>query len=263
MNLKEIKEMINLMNENNLMELEIEREGMRIKLKRSSGEPSEIRGPVEYKIEVPQISQQATLPAREGTKEKLAGNAVEIKSPMVGTFYRAPSPEAAPFVEVGQEIEYGSTPAIGNVIALKDVPIGTNIFCIETYPNSGPKLCRGPGSFASILNKGEKFVTIQFSNGRVKDLDPRCRSTIGVAAGGGRLEKPMAKAGVHWYIKSARGKLYPRVSGVAMSNTDHPYGGRRKTPRPSKNVSRNAPPGAKVGSIAARSSGRKHKAKKF
>ena len=166
-------------------------------------------------------------------------------------------------LQVGQEIEYGSTPAVGNVIALKDVPVGANIFCIETFPNSGPKLCRGPGSFASILNKGEKFVTIQFSNGRVKDLDPMCRSTIGVAAGGGRLEKPMAKAGIHWYIKSARGKLYPRVSGVAMSNTDHPYGGRRKTPRPSKNVSRNAPPGAKVGSIAARSSGRKHKAKKF
>ncbi|MCX6820802.1 MAG: 50S ribosomal protein L2 [Candidatus Aenigmarchaeota archaeon] len=147
-------------------------------------------------------------------------------------------------LQVGQEIEYGSTPSVGNVIALKDVPVGMNVFCIETFPNSGPKLCRGPGSFASILNRGDKFVTIQFSNGRV-------------------LEKPMAKAGVHWYIKSARGKLYPRVSGVAMSNTDHPYGGRRKTPRPSKNVSRNAPPGAKVGSIAARSSGRKHKAKKF
>jgi large subunit ribosomal protein L2 len=166
-------------------------------------------------------------------------------------------------LQVGQQIEYGVTPAVGNVVALKDVPVGTNVFCVETFPNSGPKLCRGPGSFASILNKAEKAVTIQFSNGRVKDLDPLCRSTIGVAAGGGRLEKPMAKAGVHWYIKSARGKLYPRVSGVAMTATDHPYGGRRKAPRPSKNVSRNAPPGAKVGSIAARSSGRRHKAPKF
>jgi large subunit ribosomal protein L2 len=166
-------------------------------------------------------------------------------------------------LQVGQEIEYGRNPAVGNVVALKDVPVGTTVFCIETFPNSGPKLCRSPGSFATILNKADKFVTIQFSSGRVKDLDPMCRSTIGVPAGGGRLEKPIVKAGAHWYIKRARGKLYPRVSGVAMSAVDHPYGGKRKTPRPSKNVSRNAPPGAKVGSIAARSSGRKHKAPKF
>jgi acetyl-CoA carboxylase biotin carboxyl carrier protein len=107
MNLKEIKEMINLMNENNLMELEIEREGMRIKLKRSSGELSEMRGPVEYKIEMPQISQQSAAAAREQAAKESSGNTVEIKSPMVGTFYRAPSPEAGPFVEVGQEIEVG------------------------------------------------------------------------------------------------------------------------------------------------------------
>jgi len=166
-------------------------------------------------------------------------------------------------LQVGQEIEYGSTPAVGNVVALKDVPIGATIFCIEMFPNSGPKLCRSSGSFATILNKADRYVTIQFSSGRVKDLNPMCRATIGVAAGGGRLEKPIVKAGTAWYIKRARGKLYPRVSGVAMSAVDHPYGGKRKTPRPSKNVSRNAPPGAKVGSIAARSSGRKHKAKKF
>lgn len=166
-------------------------------------------------------------------------------------------------LQVGQEIEYGATPAVGNVVALKDVPVGMNVFCIETFPNSGPKLCRCPGSFASILNKGERAVTIQFSSGRIKDLNPLCRATIGVPAGGGRLEKPIAKAGAHWYIKSARGKLFPRVSGVAMAPVDHPYGGKRKAPRPSKNVSRNAPPGAKVGSIAARSSGRKHKAPKF
>ncbi|MDP3142538.1 MAG: acetyl-CoA carboxylase biotin carboxyl carrier protein [Candidatus Omnitrophota bacterium] len=107
MNLKEIKEMINLMNENNLMELEIEREGMRIKLKRSSGEPSQMRGPVEYKIEMPQISQQSAAAARELAAKESSGNTVEIKSPMVGTFYRAPSPEAGSFVEVGQEIEIG------------------------------------------------------------------------------------------------------------------------------------------------------------
>lgn len=107
MNLKEIKEMINLMNENNLMELEIEREGMRIKLKRSSVEISNQRGPVvEYKIE-PVSTVQPTALTREVAAEMAPGKTMEIKSPMVGTFYRAPSPEAAAFVEVGQEIEVG------------------------------------------------------------------------------------------------------------------------------------------------------------
>jgi oxaloacetate decarboxylase alpha subunit len=108
MNLKEIKEMISLMNENNLMELEIEREGMRIKLKRSGGEIAGQRVPViEYKIEPTAAFQQSLTSHKGAPGEKPAGNTVEIKSPMVGTFYRAPSPEAAAFVEIGQEIEVG------------------------------------------------------------------------------------------------------------------------------------------------------------
>lgn len=107
MNLKEIKEMVNLMNENNLLELEIEREGMRIKLKRAGFESAQLRPPVvEYKIEkLPTAEAAATLPA--AAAENASGKATEIRSPMVGTFYRAPSPESAPFVEVGQEIEVG------------------------------------------------------------------------------------------------------------------------------------------------------------
>ncbi|MFZ5799842.1 MAG: acetyl-CoA carboxylase biotin carboxyl carrier protein [Candidatus Omnitrophota bacterium] len=107
MNLKEIKEMINLMNENNLLELEIEREGLRIKLKRSGFESAEMRPPVvEYKIEkLPVAETPAASPVPAA--EKTMGKATEIRSPMVGTFYRAPSPEAAPFIEVGQEVEVG------------------------------------------------------------------------------------------------------------------------------------------------------------
>jgi len=118
MNLKEIKEMINLMNENNLMELEIEREGMRIKLKRSGGEISAQGLPVvEYKIEPAALSQLSAGGGKESVP-KAAVNSVEIKSPMVGTFYRTPSPEAAPFVEVGQEIEVGQVICIVEAMKL-------------------------------------------------------------------------------------------------------------------------------------------------
>ena len=108
MNIKEIKEMISLMNENGLIELEVEKEGMRIRLKKTSsaGEASAM-GPII--IEKERITQaQITQSLREETPAKeIPANTIEIKAPMVGTFYRAPAPESPPYVEVGQVIEPG------------------------------------------------------------------------------------------------------------------------------------------------------------
>ena len=104
MNVKEIKEMLNLMNENGLIELEIEKEGMRIRLKKTSSGADVYNGPivVERQAVTDAGSRQIVEPAKESSVKS-----VEVKSPMVGTFYRSPSPEAAPFVEVGQNIEPG------------------------------------------------------------------------------------------------------------------------------------------------------------
>lgn len=104
MNIKEIKEMIALMNENNLLELEIEREGMRIRLKKTSpGTEGALTGPVI-------IEKQSVVSGQLSKEEKapeILSNSIEIKAPMVGTFYRASSPEALPYVETGQFIEPG------------------------------------------------------------------------------------------------------------------------------------------------------------
>lgn len=105
MNLKEIKEMISLMNENNLVELEIEKEGMRIKLKKTSGDAQGYNGPI--LVERERVSEAALRPALAEPAEKMSVKTVEIKAPMVGTFYRAPAPEVPPYVEVGQIIEPG------------------------------------------------------------------------------------------------------------------------------------------------------------
>lgn len=106
MNIKEIKEMINLMNENGLMELEVEKEGMRIRLKKTSAGIDAVGGPVlveRTRVEhsVAKAQNPDVAPGEASSKT------VEIKSPMVGTFYRAPSPEAPAYVEVGQNIEAG------------------------------------------------------------------------------------------------------------------------------------------------------------
>jgi len=105
MNIKEIKEMINLMNENSLVELEIEKDGMRIRLKKISSGTEMMSGPVV--VERERVSSVAgPRPAAE-LEEKAGVRTVEIKAPMVGTFYLAPSPEVPSYVEAGQTIDVG------------------------------------------------------------------------------------------------------------------------------------------------------------
>ncbi|MBN2831534.1 MAG: acetyl-CoA carboxylase biotin carboxyl carrier protein [Candidatus Omnitrophica bacterium] len=104
MNIKEIKEMVNLMNENGLMELEIEKDGMRIRLKKTVSGQETFSGPVI--VEKERVDVQGARQSHESSKEAV-GKSVEIKSPMVGTFYRAPSPETPPYAEVGQNVEPG------------------------------------------------------------------------------------------------------------------------------------------------------------
>ncbi len=114
MNLKELKEMVEVMNENGLAELEIERDGMKIKLKKAADNTISVQ-PVSYTV--PTIPAVASRPAVQPEASAAAavedkGHLKEVKSPMVGTFYRAPSPEAAPFVEIGQTIEVGQVVCI-------------------------------------------------------------------------------------------------------------------------------------------------------
>lgn len=124
MNIKEIKEMINLMNENNLSELEIEKDGMRICLKKGlSGEIS-VESPKSKMIFAQPMPEHMVY---QGTQQALkempvekkgSSKTVEIKSPMVGTFYRSPSPESPSFAEINQEIEVGQVICIVEAMKL-------------------------------------------------------------------------------------------------------------------------------------------------
>ena len=102
MYIKEIKDMINLMNENGLNELEIEKDGMRIRLKKNAGV---IEKAVEFVSQAD--ATQAQTPGAKHAERIEKKNTIEIKAPMVGTFYRSPSPEATPYVNVGDNIEVG------------------------------------------------------------------------------------------------------------------------------------------------------------
>lgn len=115
MNLKEIREMINLMNENDLTEIEVEREGTKIKIKKGSTEAMESirKFPAAHHIET-----HVSSVTGEEAAQTVNPNREEIKSPMVGTFYRSPSPEAPPFIDIGQTVEVGQVVCIVEAMKL-------------------------------------------------------------------------------------------------------------------------------------------------
>ncbi len=101
-----IEEMLQLMESRGLVELEMEHQGLRIRLKKASSSPAPQL--VEYVAGVPQPA-VAHSPAKPSEEE---GRRIIIKSPMVGTFYRAPAPDAPPFAEIGQDLEMGQVVCI-------------------------------------------------------------------------------------------------------------------------------------------------------
>lgn len=120
MDFKEIKQIVELMNKNELSYFHFEKDDFVLKLKKGSdmeavqevlrsipsggigsmvSAPSGGEGSTQA-VAVPQVAEPAEPPAEKGE---------EITSPMVGTFYRSPSPESDPFVKVGQEIDEDTT----------------------------------------------------------------------------------------------------------------------------------------------------------
>lgn len=119
MNLKEIKEIIALMNENDLNEIEIEREGLKLKLKKGTLEAQVVAAaPARYAVESIPAPKATSAPSTAPAADTTSKNTKDIKSPMVGTFYRSPSPEAAAFVEVGQTVEIGQVVCIVEAMKL-------------------------------------------------------------------------------------------------------------------------------------------------
>ena len=162
-------------------------------------------------------------------------------------------------ITVGDEIQVGVSAAIeaGNTLPLAEIPEGVPICNVEANPGDGGKFARASGVSATLLAHERNVAVVQLPSGEMKRLSPQCRATIGVVAGGGRTEKPVVKAGKKYHKVRARGMVWPRVRGVAMNAVDHPFGGGgRQHPGRPKSVSRNAPPGRKVGDISSRRTGR-------
>ena len=162
-------------------------------------------------------------------------------------------------VGVGEEVQVGVSAEIkpGNTLPLAEIPEGVPVSNVERQPGDGGKFARASGTSADLITHDVDAAVVQLPSGQTKRLDPECRATIGVVAGGGRTEKPHVKAGNKYHKMKARGTKWPNVRGVAMNAVDHPFGGGgRQHPGKPKSISRNAPPGRKVGDISSRRTGR-------
>lgn len=162
----------------------------------------------------------------------------------------------------GDEMAYGESVAVktGNTLPLRCIPEGVAICNLEARPNDGGKFARASGNFATLLAHEQETgkTLVAMPSGKKKWLSSDCFATIGVVAGGGRTEKPFVKAGKKYHKMKVRAAKYPTVRGVAMNPVDHPFGGGgHQHVGKSKTPARGAPPGRKVGNIAAKRTGYK------
>ncbi|CAN6327549.1 unnamed protein product [Urochloa humidicola] len=169
---------------------------------------------------------------------------------------------AAEGMYTGQLIYCGrrASLSIGNVLPVGTLPEGTVICNVEGRVGDRGCLARCSGDYAIVIshNTDNGTTRVKLPSGAKKLVQSNCPAMIGQVAGGGRTEKPLLKAGNAYHKFRVKRNCWPRVRGVAMNPVDHPHGGgNHQHIGHASTVRRDAPPGAKTGQIAARSTGRR------
>jgi len=164
-------------------------------------------------------------------------------------------------VATGQFIHCGKKAQlnIGNVIPLGQCPEGAIICSMEEKAGDRGKIAKTSGGYCTIVahNPETGRTRVKLPSGNKRLYPSKNRAIIGMVAGGGRIDKPMLKAGRAYHKFRVKRNCWPKVRGVAMNPVEHPHGGgnHQHIGHPST-VRRDTPPGRKVGLIAARRTGR-------
>lgn len=138
------------------------------------------------------------------------------------------------------------------------MPEGTFVCNVEEAIGDRGAFARTSGTYCLIVsqNPESNMTRIKLPSGQKKLICSDARATIGIVAGGGRIDKPLLKAGNAYFKAKAKRHIWPTVNGVKMNPVDHPFGGGKHehvgTP---STRSRRLSPGAKIGLISARRSG--------
>ena len=108
----------------------------------------------------------------------------------------------------------------GNCLALRNIPVGTLIHCVEMKPGKGAQLVRAAGGSAQLAAREGAYATLRMRSGEMRKIHVDCRATVGEVGHSEHNLRKLGKAGA----KRWRG-VRPTVRGVAMNPVDHPHGG--------------------------------------
>ena len=166
---------------------------------------------------------------------------------------------AAEGMFAGQKINVGKKAqlTVGNILPIGSMPEGSIICNVEERQGDRGKYARASGNYVQIIGHTEEGTTrIKLPSGSKKIISSNCRAMVGLVAGGGRIDKPMLKAGRKHHLMKRKRNCWPKTRGVAMNPVDHPHGGgNHQHIGHASTISREACPGQKVGLIAARRTG--------
>ncbi|MFC6276203.1 50S ribosomal protein L2 [Psittacicella hinzii] len=125
-------------------------------------------------------------------------------------------------LKVGDKVVSGTDVEIrvGNSLPMRVIPVGTTVHNVELKPGKGGQLARAAGSYAQIIAREGKYVTLRTRSGEMRRVLSECRATIGEVGNAEHMLRELGKAGASRW----RG-IRPTVRGTAMNPVDHPHGG--------------------------------------
>ncbi len=123
---------------------------------------------------------------------------------------------------VGDEVISNNSAAVkpGNCMPMRNIPVGTQIHCIEMKPGKGAQMIRSAGGSAQLVAKEGGYVTVRLRSGEMRKVHSDCKAVIGEVGNSEHSLASLGKAGASRW----RG-VRPTVRGVAMNPVDHPHGG--------------------------------------
>ncbi|MCB1773591.1 MAG: 50S ribosomal protein L2 [Gammaproteobacteria bacterium] len=125
-------------------------------------------------------------------------------------------------LKAGDPVASGNEAAIsvGNCMALRNIPVGSTVHCIEMKIGKGAQLARSAGASAQLVAREGDYATLRLRSGEMRKIHSDCRATLGSASNAEHSLRKLGKAGAtRW-----RG-VRPTVRGVVMNPVDHPHGG--------------------------------------
>lgn len=125
-------------------------------------------------------------------------------------------------LNAGDSVQSGQDAPIkaGNVLPLRNVPIGSTIHCIELRPGKGAQLARSAGAAVQLVAREGEHATLRLRSGEMRKVLADCRAAIGEVSNFEHNLRQYGKAGA----KRHKG-IRPTTRGLAMNPVDHPHGG--------------------------------------